>query len=96
MGLPVVSTPLPEVVRFNAAHGDIVAVADGADAFAAAIRRALVPPAPIDVERRIAVAHANRWELKIAEMTGVIAGMLAARRGRDGRLASAVRGRVGA
>jgi glycosyltransferase involved in cell wall biosynthesis len=81
MGLPVVSTPLPEVVRFNAAHGDVVAVADGADAFAAAIRRALEAPVPLDVHRQIAVAYANRWELKIAEMTEAIARMLEVRRG---------------
>lgn len=85
MGLPVVSTPLAEVLRFNETHGAVVAVADRADAFAAAIRRAIEDASPVEVRRRIAVAHANRWELKIATMTDVIARALARRRGRTGR-----------
>ena len=39
MGIPVVATDLPEIQRFNAEHGDIVAVADDADGFAVADSR---------------------------------------------------------
>ena len=37
MGIPVVATGLPDIKRFNQAHGDIVAIADDADAFATEI-----------------------------------------------------------
>ena len=72
MGIPVVATDLPEIRRFNVQHGDVVEVAKGADAFVAAIRRALEgSPAPV-VERRIAVAHENSWDSRIATMSGLI------------------------
>ncbi len=41
MGIPVVATDLPEIRRFNAEHGNIVAIAGDAAAFATAIRDAL-------------------------------------------------------
>jgi uncharacterized SAM-binding protein YcdF (DUF218 family) len=72
MGIPVVATDLPEIRRFNAEHGDVVGVADGADAFSAAIRRALDDSAPRDVERRVAIAHANSWERRLATMRQLI------------------------
>jgi uncharacterized SAM-binding protein YcdF (DUF218 family) len=53
-------------------HGDIVHVASDADAFAAAIRRALMPAAAADVERRVAVAHTNSWTNRLAEMARLI------------------------
>jgi glycosyltransferase involved in cell wall biosynthesis len=80
MGLPVVSTSLPEVQRFNEANGNVVAIADSADGFAAAIRRALGESASAAISRRIAVAHGNRWEPKIATMTGLVERMLRERR----------------
>jgi hypothetical protein len=48
MGIPVVATDLPEVRRFVADHGDVVAVGADADSFAAAIRRALTGSSPSD------------------------------------------------
>jgi glycosyltransferase involved in cell wall biosynthesis len=84
-GLPVVSTPLPEVVRFNHGHPGLVAIADRAETFAAAIRRAVQESSPIEARRRIAVARANRWEVKIAAMIDVIGRALAVRRAEAGR-----------
>jgi uncharacterized SAM-binding protein YcdF (DUF218 family)/glycosyltransferase involved in cell wall biosynthesis len=72
MGIPVVATDLAEIRRFNAEHGDIVSVATDADAFVSAIRAALGPTPPGLVERRIAVAHANSWQSRIAAMKGLI------------------------
>ncbi len=72
MGLPVVATDLPEIRRFNAEHGDVVQIAGGADAFSAAIRRALDDSAKPDVDRRIAVAHENSWQSRIAAMNVLI------------------------
>src|SRR4029079_6648852 len=59
MGLPVVATDLPEIRRFNAAHGDVVSVAGNAEAFSASIKQALYDSGPDEVARRIAVAHSN-------------------------------------
>ena len=53
-GRPVVSTPIPDVA---AAWGDVVAVADGDDAFIAAVERALRQPAP---DRRLAETARQR------------------------------------
>ena len=72
MGIPVVATDLPEIRRFNSHHGDVVEVAKGADAFAASIRRSLDTSAASDVDRRIAVAHENSWDSRIAMMSGLI------------------------
>jgi uncharacterized SAM-binding protein YcdF (DUF218 family)/glycosyltransferase involved in cell wall biosynthesis len=72
MGKPVVATDLPEIRRFNAEHGEIVAVAADAEQFAAAIRRALSEVAPGEADRRIAVAHANSWQSRIAAMSALI------------------------
>ena len=72
MGVPVVATDLPEIRRFNDRHGDVVEVAADDAAFAAAIRRALNDSSRSDVERRVAVAHANSWASRIAAMNGLI------------------------
>ncbi len=39
MGIPVVATDLAEIRRFNAEHGDIVRIAESADAYADAVTR---------------------------------------------------------
>jgi uncharacterized SAM-binding protein YcdF (DUF218 family) len=72
MGIPVVATDLPEIRRFNAVHGDVVAVAGDADAYAAAVRRSLEPADPATIEKRIAVAESNSWQSRIAEMKRLI------------------------
>src|SRR4029079_5179553 len=68
MGIPVVATDLPEIRRFNAEHGEVVEVTADADAFAAGIRRALNASSAQEVERRLAAAHANSWDSRIAAM----------------------------
>jgi uncharacterized SAM-binding protein YcdF (DUF218 family)/glycosyltransferase involved in cell wall biosynthesis len=72
MGIPVVATDLPEIRRFNAEHGPVVSVASDADAFSTAIRHALNDSSPADVARRVAVAHENSWESRIAAMNRLI------------------------
>jgi glycosyltransferase involved in cell wall biosynthesis len=71
-GLPVVSTGLPEVHRFVAEHGPIVSIADGAEAFLAAIRRELAGDGPARVARRVDVARRYDWAGRIETMSGVI------------------------
>jgi uncharacterized SAM-binding protein YcdF (DUF218 family)/glycosyltransferase involved in cell wall biosynthesis len=79
MGVPVVATDLPEIRRFNGRHGNVVEVASDAAAFAAAVRRALNDSSPPEVERRVAAAHANSWNSRIAAMTRLVDDAIACR-----------------
>jgi uncharacterized SAM-binding protein YcdF (DUF218 family)/glycosyltransferase involved in cell wall biosynthesis len=72
MGIPVVATDLPEIRRFNAEHGDVVAVAADGGSFSTAIREALVERTPQEIERRVAIAQANSWQSRIAVMQRLI------------------------
>ncbi|MDO8680053.1 MAG: ElyC/SanA/YdcF family protein [Acidobacteriota bacterium] len=72
MGIPVVATDLLEIRRFNADHGDVVAIAPSAEAFAAAIERTLTAPQAGHVARRIEVAKTNSWQSRIAKMSALI------------------------
>jgi uncharacterized SAM-binding protein YcdF (DUF218 family)/glycosyltransferase involved in cell wall biosynthesis len=72
MGIPVVATDLAEIRRFNAEHGDIVAVAADAEGFVSALHTALIAAPAGTVERRIAVAHANSWQSRIEAMKRLI------------------------
>ena len=76
MGVPVVATDLPEIRRFNNEHGDVLAVGADADSFERAIRAALVPAAPDEVERRRAVARVNSWRSRIDGMSLLISSAL--------------------
>jgi uncharacterized SAM-binding protein YcdF (DUF218 family)/glycosyltransferase involved in cell wall biosynthesis len=79
MGKPVVSTDLPEVRRFIRDHGDVVAVAEGADQFCAAIRTAVQPAPAGVVARRVEVADANGWHRRLQAMSALVDGALASR-----------------
>jgi len=85
MGIPVVASDLPEIRRFNAEHGDVVAVAADADRFASAIRASMNGAAPATVDRRIAVASSNSWRSRIAEMLGLIGASAAQKAAREER-----------
>jgi glycosyltransferase involved in cell wall biosynthesis len=61
---PVVSTPIADVV---AAYGDIVYIADGNDAFIAAVRSAL-EAAPERIERGFSAAREQTWDAIFARM----------------------------
>jgi UDP-galactopyranose mutase len=61
---PVVSTPIADVV---AAYSDIAYIADGPDAFIAAVRAALQAPAE-RIERGVAAAAAQTWDAIFARM----------------------------
>ena len=77
MGLPVVATDLPEIRRFNAEHGNVVAVSGTTDEFVENVRAALQPSPPAEVERRVAVAQINSWEARVAAMSRLIETRLA-------------------
>jgi uncharacterized SAM-binding protein YcdF (DUF218 family)/glycosyltransferase involved in cell wall biosynthesis len=79
MGTPVVATDLAEIRRFNQTHGDIVSVEASPEAYVAAIRRALQPSSDAERERRISVARTNSWSARIAAMSRLIQGAIAAK-----------------
>jgi uncharacterized SAM-binding protein YcdF (DUF218 family) len=79
MGLPVVTTNLAEIRRFNAEHGPTIAVAEDAGGFVAAVRQALQPVTPEVRDRRIAIARTNSWASRLAEMSTLIDGVIAGR-----------------
>lgn len=65
-GLPVVSTPVPEVSRLG-----LCRIASGRDAFVAEVRKALEDPGPSKA-RSQAIAHES-WEARVDEIRQVIA-----------------------
>jgi hypothetical protein len=63
-----VSTGIPEVLTFRNRHGDVVDIADTPDAFAASLRRALVPQSPSARQARVNVAANESWGVRVARM----------------------------
>jgi uncharacterized SAM-binding protein YcdF (DUF218 family) len=83
--VPVVSTDLPEVHRYNARHGGIVTATKDADDFATAVRRAVDSDAAPERRRRVAVARENSWTTRIAEMSELVEAARARRQQAAGR-----------
>ena len=79
MGIPVVTTDLAEVGRFNRENGGVVSVASGADGFAAAITTALNGSASPDRQKRIDAARRNSWAIRISRMWELMEPALQAR-----------------
>ena len=67
-GLPVVSTPLPEVARYRT----LVHLAEGATGFAQAIAAALGERSPASDRARAAAMGAESWEARVEEIEGHI------------------------
>jgi len=83
MGVPVVASDLFEIRRFNAEHGDIVAIAKDGTEFAGAISRQLTENGPQEAARRVEVARSNSWASRIAQMSALIGEAAAVRAGQD-------------
>jgi glycosyltransferase involved in cell wall biosynthesis len=81
-GLPIVSTPLHEVRAFDAAHPGLIAFADTAPAFVAALRAAIAVRRPDVIARRQSVARQYDWQVQIATLRAVLDEAAAARDGR--------------
>ncbi|TBR21885.1 glycosyltransferase [bacterium] len=75
MGLPVVSTRLPEVEAYNLRHGGVVAVADDAVGFAAALASAAKSGSE-GRAARLAAARENGWDVILPAMMARVAGIL--------------------
>ena len=82
MGVPVVSTALPEIERFNQEHGQLVLTAFDADAFARALVAAGADQSPSRAAERRRVAAANDWSIRLDAMSALITGALTPRRAR--------------
>lgn len=67
-GLPVVSTPLPEVARYEG----LVRLAAGPSAFIEGIEAALAERSEEMVRRRVAAVRGQDWEARVAEMSAII------------------------
>jgi glycosyltransferase involved in cell wall biosynthesis len=67
-GLPVVSTPLPEVARYNG----LVHLADSVPAFAAGIEAALGERSEAMRLRRVKAMQAEKWDARVEEISTII------------------------
>lgn len=67
-GLPVVSTPLPEVARYNG----LVHLADGVQAFAAGIEAALDERSEAMRQRRVKALQAEGWDARVEQISAII------------------------
>ena len=76
-GLPIVSTPLPEVCHFADHHPGLVRFGDGAEEFVASLRAALADNSPEAVQRRIAVAREYDWSDQMWRMMELVEQSLA-------------------
>ena len=94
MGIPVVTTDLPEIRRFNAEHGSIVAVARDAQSFVEALRSARAGSVA-EIKRRIDVARMNSWESRIVKMSDLIESALVERQAAPVRWEESLRRHVG-
>lgn len=72
-GLPVISTPLPEVVRYQG----LVQVAVNRDGFLQAIETALAERSREQDQRRVEAMRAEGWDARVAEMSRLIEARLA-------------------
>jgi len=79
LGKPVVATGLHEVRRFVEDNGDVVTIADGAEAFTIAIERWLRDDGPTARAGRRAVAERHSWDIKVEAMSQRIEESLADR-----------------
>ena len=79
-GLPVVSTTLPEVVRFAEEHPGMITFADDAAGFVAALRAVVASNTREATERVMAVARTFDWSEQISRMSELIETALATKR----------------
>lgn len=67
-GKPFVSTPVPACMEFE----DMIRIAEGPDAFVAAVEAAMVEDTPALRERRIALARQNDWDRRVADKLDLV------------------------
>jgi glycosyltransferase involved in cell wall biosynthesis len=67
-GKPFVSTPVPACMEFE----DMIRIAEGPDAFVAAVEAAMAEDTPALRERRITLARQNDWDRRVADKLGLV------------------------
>ena len=72
----LVATPLAEIEQFNQTHGDIVQLGADAEAYGRAIMSVLGDDGRAQIDRRVAVARANGWGVRLEQMSNLIDGVL--------------------
>jgi hypothetical protein len=72
-GLPVASTPLPEVMRY----AGLVETGESDREFVAAVERALARRSPAAVSARLEAMRAESWDARVEEISGLLSGPLA-------------------
>ncbi len=75
MGLPIVSTPLPEVVEFNKKN-KILTIAEGSDSFVTAVKEAINSNSKELIKKRIDISKQNDWVPRIEKMSKIITNTL--------------------
>src|SRR5262249_26026075 len=68
-GLPVVSTDMPQVRRFQ----DVIEIAGSVDEFEQAVARALEDRSDVSVAKRVAEAREHAWSARFAQVEQLIA-----------------------
>jgi glycosyltransferase involved in cell wall biosynthesis len=76
-GIPVVTTDIPEVLKYR----DTVAVAGSPAAFASAVAAAVAGDDPAAHARRQALARGHTWRMRAAELMGMLGEVVAPRPG---------------
>lgn len=79
-GMPVVSTPIPEVCHFAAQHPGLVDFAEDASAFVAALRAAAGANGTEAVAHRMEIARSYDWSEQMSRMSELMESALAAKR----------------
>jgi len=69
MGKPVISTGLPEVLKFNKENGDLVFIGETHEEFIKQVSRALQEKDPKISSQRVLTAEKNSWRLRIKDMS---------------------------
>ena len=80
MGKPVVSTGLPEVLKFNASNGNLVFIGSTPEEFTNAIAKVIEAKGRGCVRERIEAARKNSWDVRIKNMSDLIEHTLDGRR----------------
>ena len=91
MGLPVVATDLPEIRRFNAEHGTVVAVARNPHEFISMVQEALTANSPTVRAQRFEVARQNSWRMRVEQMATLLEGRLETQRAKPARWDAALK-----
>lgn len=76
MGLPVVSTGTREIRAFRERYPDALAIATDAGEFAEAISRAVTSSDEAERERRVEIARASAWTVRLAQISATVAARL--------------------